>query len=148
MPSIEPLVRLFGIHSTKLSREENILLEADLFSHLYGELIEIFRQQHKHYFRLMKFTQQMENNMLEENFTRYIINDILLTKEYSPQGIALYTNTHEDVVNDIYSGQNTKPLATFLRKIIELHKSVRRELYHAIGKKIISEIIAKYSTTV
>lgn len=62
----------------------------------------------------MKFTLEMEETMLETNFIRLIIKDILSTGEYSPQGIACYTDTHEDIVQDLASGLNTKPLATFL----------------------------------
>jgi hypothetical protein len=59
----------------------------------------------------------------------------LSTGEYSLQGIAYYTGTHEDVMQELASGLNTKPLATVLQKIIELHKTVRHNLYYAIGKK-------------
>jgi len=80
--------------------------------------------------------------MLETNLVRLMITDIIETGDYTPQGIALYSDTHEDVVNEIIAGINTKPLATFLWKIIELHRGVRRELYNTIGKKIASEYLA------
>lgn len=54
------------------------------------------------------------------------------------QGIARYADIPEDVVNELASGLNTKPLATCLRKVIELHRLVRRELYQTIGKKIVA----------
>ena len=77
--------------------------------------------------------------MLEENFIRSIINDILLTGDYNVTGIACYADTSEDVIIDLASGLNKKPLAVCFRKIIELHKTVRRELYEMIGKKIASD---------
>jgi len=145
MSAIQPLYDLIGIRSSCLSKEECILLEADLFVRICSELTNIFRQENKQYFRLMKFTLEMEDTMLETNFIRLIIKDILSTEEYSPRGIACYTDTHEDIVQDLASGLNTKPLAIFLRKIIELHKLVRPDLYLTIGKKIASEYSAPIS---
>lgn len=143
MPATQPLYHLIGISLCRLSKEENLLLEATLFVDLYKKLLEIFRQQNQTYFHLMKFTLEMENAMLEENFVRFIIKDILLTEEYSLEGIARYTDTHTDVVQELASGLNTKPLAIFLRKIIELHKSVRRDLYQSISKKITAKYLAE-----
>ena len=57
-------------------------------------------------------------------------------------GIACYTDTHEDIVHELISGLNTKPLPIFLRKAIELHKSVRKDLYQVISKKIADEYLA------
>ena len=142
MSATEPLCHLLGINYRKFSREENIFLEAELFVRICDELKEVFRQQYKDFFYLMKLTTEMEDAMLEENFIRLIIKDILSTEEYTVQGIACYTDTHEDIVHELASGLNTKPLATCLRKTIELHRSVRRELYHAIGKKLASEYLA------
>ena len=80
--------------------------------------------------------------MIEKNFIRLVLSDILSTGEYTIQGIAQYTDTHEDIINELASGLNTKPLAICLRKVIELHRLVRRELYQAIGKKVVSEYLA------
>lgn len=141
MSAIEPFCYLMGINPVKLSKAENFLLEAHLYIRICEELKEIFKQQHKDYFCFMKFTLEMENVMLEENFIRLIIEDILSTGEYTLQGIASYTGTHEDIVSELASGLNTKPLAIYLRKTIELHRSVRRELYRAIGRKVTSEFL-------
>ena len=142
MPAMEPLCHLVGINSKRFSKEENSLLEAELFIRICDELKETFRQQYNNFFHLMKFTVTKENEMLEKNFIRLILNDILSTKEYTLQGIAKYTDIHEDIIQELASGLNTKPLATCLRKVIELHRSVRRELYQAIGKKIAAEYVA------
>ncbi len=136
MAAFEQFFRLMGIDSINLSKSEILILEADLFIRICEELKEIFRKKYKNYFHLMKFTIEKENHMLETNFVRFILEDILSTGEYTPEGIALYADTHEDIVNEIAAGINIKPLATFQRKIIELHRSVRRDLYMAIGKKI------------
>jgi hypothetical protein len=72
---------------------------------------------------------------------RCIINDILMTEEYTLSGIACYTQTPEEIVYDLAIGLNTNPSAIFLRKIIELHRFIRRELYASIIEKIIIEYI-------
>ena len=139
MAAMEPLYRLINIEVSVLSKEEKIFLEAALFAHVCEELKEIFREQHKDFFRLMKFTEDMEDTMLEAYFVRLIIRDILSTEEYTLSGIALYTDTHEDIIEEFFSGQNTSPSALFLRRLIELHRTIRRTFYLAIMKKITSE---------
>lgn len=139
---MEPLCLLIGINSSMLTKEENILLEAELFIRICEELKETFREQHRNYFHLMKFTIEKENVMLEAKFVRLIINDILSTDEYNLKGIAYYTDTYEDVVEEVITGRNTSPSATFLRRLIDLHRLVRRDLYNAIIKKIATQYLA------
>lgn len=142
MAAMELLCRLIEINPSKFSREELMLVEAELFTRICEELKEIFRKQHSDYFRLMKFTIEKENLMLETNFVRLIIKDILSTKEYNSQGIARYADTHEDVIQEVIDGRNHNPSAMLLRRIIDLHRTVRRELYHSIVKKITTEYLA------
>ncbi|HLB57860.1 MAG TPA: hypothetical protein VJL60_03500 [Gammaproteobacteria bacterium] len=137
MAAVEPFCRLIGIYSTELSKKEIFILEAVIFTHIYEELNALFKLQHKNYFHLIKFNEEMENAMLEANFVRCLINDILSTGEYSLSGIANYTNIPEDVIYEIASGINTNPSLVFSRKIIELHRSVRPQLYQEIVNKII-----------
>jgi len=139
MSAMQSWCYIVGIHPKNLTKEEILLLEAELFIRICAELKEQQRIQYKDYFRLMKFTVEMENAMLEANFLRLIIHDIIATEEYDLRGIAYYTNTHEDVVQEIASGCNTRPSAILLQRTIELHRSVRRDLYYAIMKKISSE---------
>lgn len=141
MSAMEPLCYLMSINPRHFSKEENFLLEAELFVNICDELKEWFRQQYKDFFHLVKFNTTMEDAMLENNFIRLILNDILSTQEYTLQGIAHYTDTHEDIIHELASGLNTKPLATCLRKVIELHRLVRHELYQAIGKKIVAKYL-------
>jgi hypothetical protein len=63
----------------------------------------------------------------------------LSTEEYNLTGIASYTRTPEEIVIAIASGNITNPTMTFFRNIIELHRSVRKDLYKAIMQKILSE---------
>jgi CTP:phosphocholine cytidylyltransferase-like protein len=138
MSAMEPLCHLIGINFKKLSLEEYILLEAELFVRILEEIREFFREKYKSYFRLMKFNLKKENTMFEDNFVRLITNDILSTEEYDLNGIACYSNTPEDVVQEIIDGRNVRPSATFLWRIIELHRIARRDLYDVIIKKIIN----------
>lgn len=136
---MEPLCHLMGINRSKLSKEEYLLLEAEIFLHICEGLKEFFREQYKDYFSLMKFTVEKENTMLETNLVRLITNDILSTEEYDLNGIAHYADTPEDILQEVIDGRNIRPSATFLWRIIELHRSIRRELYDAILKKIASQ---------
>jgi hypothetical protein len=140
MTAMEPFCALIGINTKKFSKIENILIEIELFIRIYDELKEFFRTQYRDFFDLMKFTQTKENIMLENNFIKLLLNDILTTQEYTLEGIAYYTNIPQDVVQELASGLNTKPIINYLRKVIELHRLVRGDLYQAIKKKIISEL--------
>lgn len=142
MSAVEPLCKLIGINPHQISKEENLILEADLFTRICEELKEIFREQFKNYFRLLKLTIEKENHMLESNFVRLIIKDILSTEEYTMSGIAQYADIHEDVVDEVIAGRNTNPSAIFLRKVIELHRSVRCDVYNLIIKKVAAQYLS------
>jgi hypothetical protein len=137
MPAIEPFSKLIGVNSYTFSKEEILVIEAELFKSICYELKEIFRLRYKTYFHLIKFSKKKEEAMLDANFARLIIQDILSTHEYDVQGIAYYTNTPQEVVEEVVAGINLNPTALFLRKIIELHRTVRADLYESIIKKII-----------
>lgn len=140
MSTVQPLCLLLGLNPHQFSREELLFLEAELFVRICGELKEIIREQNKDFFRVMKFNSEKENIMLEIKFIRCIINDILSTEEYNLPGVALYTNAPEDVIYELASGCNTNPTFLLSRKIIELHRTVRPNLYRAIANKIKQEL--------
>jgi len=142
MSATELLCQIIGVNSHKLSKEENFILEAEFFTRVCEELMEVFKAQYKDYFHLMKCNAEMENAIMETKFVRCVINDILSAEEYTLPGIAYYTQTPEEVVYDVAMGLNTNPSAIFLRKIIELHRSIRRDLYREIIKKITTEYLA------
>ncbi len=75
--------------------------------------------------------------MLENDLARLITKDILSLKEYNLSGLAFYADTPEDVIQEVLDGRNIRPSATYLWKIIELHRTIRRDVYDAIIKKII-----------
>lgn len=141
MSTVQPLCLLLSIDSRQFAKEELLFFEAELFVRICGELKERIREQNKDYFRAMKFNIEKENIMLEIKFIRCIINDILSTEEYSLSGVALYTDTPEDVIYELASGCNTNPTFLLSRKIIELHRSVRPNLYREIANKIKQELL-------
>lgn len=141
MSAIEPLSHWMGINLKNLSREEFIVLEAELFIRLCEELKEFFKIQYKDYFFLMKFNKEKENRMIENNLARYIARDLLSTKEYDLAGIAYYADTPEEVIQEVMDGRNIRPSATLLYRIIELHRSIRRDLYDEIIKKIVDQYL-------
>jgi len=133
---MESFCQLIGLNSDEFSKQEIFILEGIIFISIYQELTELFKSRYKTYFRLMKLNNEMENIMFETNFIRSLINDILSTEEYSLLGIANYTHLPEDAIYDVVVGMNTNPSLIFSIKIIELHRTVRPQLYQEILKKI------------
>jgi hypothetical protein len=136
MAAMEPLCRLIGINPVCLSKEENYLLEVELLRCICSELKEIFRNKYKDFFRFIKLSKEKESNMLERNFVSLVIKDILASGEYTLEGFAQYANIHEDVIHEVISGVNTNPSAMLFRRVIDLHRIVRSDLYDGIIKKI------------
>lgn len=124
---------------TILSQKEILILEANLFSKTCDSLKEIHRERYKNYFRVLKLNNEKENSMLDGNFMQCILKDILSTEEYTLSGIAYYTNTCEEVIYEIALGKNVNPSLFLARKIMDIHKSVRPELYKEILKKALLE---------
>lgn len=142
MATIELLSCFLGVNPKYLSKEEKLILEADLLGNICKELKEVFREQYSNYFHLMKFNTEMEEKMLDMNYIRWAITDILLTGEYTLSGIAYYTETPEEVVYEVALGSNLRPTAIFLQRVIELHRQVKHDLYISIRKKIAEQYLA------
>ena len=139
MSAIEPLCYALGILTKNLSKEEKLLLEAELFLKICEEISNMFKSECTEYFCLMKFNLEMENIMIESDFIRLLIKDILISEVYNLSGIALYTQTPEDVIHDLILKPTCHPILMFPRKLIELHRFIRPNLYNSIIKKIIAE---------
>jgi len=143
MSAIEPFCRQLGIDPNLLSKEENYLLELDLLIRICEELKEFFREQYPDY-----FTTEKENGMVEAKLLYLIVHDILSTKEYTLEGIARYTDKHKDVIEEVILGTNNDPSATLFRKVIELHRAIRSDLYNCIIKKITGQYLTTTQRTV
>lgn len=138
MSAIEPYYCLIGTLPTHITESEAQLLEAELFCHFVREIK--FYLKEKYYqdiFHLMKLTKKEEDMMLEANFLKTVINDILATNEYTLAGIAYYTDTPEDVIVEIITGKNQRPSAIFMQRAIDLHRLVKKDLYKHLAKKIL-----------
>jgi hypothetical protein len=101
----------------------------------------VMKQDKKKYSCLLKSNLEVEKSMLTTSLMQHIISDILLTKEYSIEGIAYYIRASEDVVYDFFTGKNSAPSFLLFRRILDLHKSVRPELYRQVMKKIAAEYL-------
>lgn len=140
MSSVIPFRYIFGIHDCKISKLEELVLESELFLHLYNNLKERYRNKYKEYFKLMKYSKYTEESMLDANYTKFLINDIISSGEYTTSGVAAYTQIPEDVVIEIACGNHVNVSVQLFQKFLELHRSSRLELYD----NIVSEIIDKY----
>ena len=138
MSAMEPLVQLIGIDPKKLSKEEYMFLEMELFTKLYEAFREYARQQYKDYFSLMHFNVKQEETMLDFSLSRLLVKDILSTEEYTIEGIAYYTNVPVEIVEEVVLGNNANPSALFVRKMMELHRLVRPMLYQCMMKKVLT----------
>ena len=142
MAATEPLCHLFGINPVGIPLHESLILEVELFTYICGELKEVYRARNKDYFSLMKVSINQENAMLEAKFLSFIINDILMSDEYSLAGISCYTQIPEEVICDVASGKNTTPSLLVSQKMIDLHRKVRPDLYREVVKKITTKYLA------
>src|SRR3990167_812769 len=138
MSAMEPLVQLIGIDPKKLSKEEYMFLEMELFTKLYEAFREYARQQYKDYFSLMRLDFKQEETMLDFSLSRLLVKDILSTEEYTIEGVAYYTNVPVEIVEEVVLGNNTNPSALFIRKMMELHRLVRPMLYQCMMKKVLT----------
>lgn len=134
---MENLCRIVGINPNRLSKSENILMEMEIFYRVCHELKTHYNFDYFRYFQLIKNYEHMEEAMIDDNFVKCIVNDLL--EEYSLQGIAAYTDIPEEVIYELATGQNTNPSLKCIRKIIELHRSTRPSLYQTIVRKIVQE---------
>lgn len=138
MPAMEPLSKTIGLDRNMFTKEEILIVEIELFSRICEELIKIIKNKFEDYLKFIKPNQEMEDTMKEENIMRFVSNDILGTEQYSVQGIACYTQTPEEVICDIAAGLNNAPSLPISRKLIDLHRSVRPDLYRSIMEKIVT----------
>lgn len=106
------------------------------------ELTEVFMSRYKEYQQLIKAESNLEGNMRSIQFIQEMIRDILVTEEYSLEGIAVHTGIPEEVLSDVAAGVNTDPTFYLSKKLFELHIGVRRDLYDGIMRKMASEYLA------
>jgi hypothetical protein len=147
MPATEFLYQLIGIEPRKFSKEENVLIEAEIFTRICGDMEVIFEEKNKNYFRVIKFYIDKESDMRNHDLQLVdlvctVVNDILSTKEYTIEGIAQYADLPPDVIYEASLGANKAPSLKLFRRVIELHKMVRPKLYEYLMDKFTAEYLA------
>jgi hypothetical protein len=126
----------------KLSPNEAILLEANLFVRVTERCRDLFQTRYKAYYALLKNEKNKDNLMTEKDFMKCLVSDIVSTNEYTLEGIAHYTRMPLDVIVEIVTGVNDNPSLILASKIISLHAHVRRNLYDDLIKKVVCEAIS------
>lgn len=132
MAATDLLQSVFRINTCELPKKEKHLLEIILFKYLYHELMMSLG--------VTKY-KTMENEMLDGMIIRGLVNDLLVSGEYSIQGLAEYTGYNEDVIYDLAAGLNGNPTLRLATKIIELHSNVRQTFYHSLINKVLKDIV-------
>lgn len=140
MATEEFLCCMAGADPKKLSKEENLLIEAALISGLCDELMRIYQTRFP--VHLKKQFDERESEMTYGNIINLILQDLIKSNDYTITGVAAYSNVPEEVIYDIAIGNNNNPSLDVSRKIIELHKSARIELYQTVMQKITSSYVA------
>ena len=147
MSAIEPFYRLFINSYCKIPKEKELIIEVELFILIYQSLYGLFKEYYKEYFSLMKFSVYMEKEMIDDNFIKLILNDLLLSETYSLKGVAYHIQEPEEVIYEIASGYNTNPSFKLTRKLIELHRELRPELYREVVENFINDHIKQTTTS-
>jgi len=129
----------YQISTYKMSQGEIAFLEMILFVALCEKLIMTYQKENRRYLYLLRSTSKKECKMIETHVVRFIINDIVSSEEYTLDGIAYYTNTPEDALHDLASGKNPSPSLSLCRKVIELHRTIKPELYKNLMNQITRE---------
>jgi hypothetical protein len=142
MSANEFLCQIVGVNPQKFSKEENILLEAELFTRVCEKMEKFFKDKYKNFLRLIKLDPNKDSGMREDNLVYCIVNDIISIKAYTLKGIAYYIKIPEDVIYQASLATNKPPSATLLRRLIELHRSVRPDRYFEIIEEITMDHLA------
>ena len=140
MATVEYLCCMAGIDPKKLSKEENLLLEVVLICGVCDELVQVYKIKFPDNIR--KNFQEKEGMITHGNVINLIVQDLIKSNDYTITGVASYSNVPEEVIYDIAIGNNNNPSLEVARKIIELHKTARAELY----QKVMQKITASYMT--
>ena len=134
--SLVSLLRLKFLVPDGASKLEIRLLEAEITAHLVNELMEFFKSKYCAKNGLHKTCTKGEAVMLDINFLKVMLQDILVTGEYTLDGIVCYTGYHEDTIHEVAAGFNTNPSFALFYRFVELHRLARRDLYEVLRKKI------------
>ncbi|MDX1901499.1 MAG: hypothetical protein SFW66_05785 [Gammaproteobacteria bacterium] len=140
MPARVPFRILLNICSNGLSQKDLLLLEGVLYGLLCDALKDLFRSHHASWFHLLKLTLEEEAAMIDRSFLRLIIEDTVASDTYDLEGIARYTQSDREVIEDIVLGRNSQPSIELLQRLLDLHRDARPDLYAELRKKITAKL--------
>jgi hypothetical protein len=134
MATLEYLCQMAGVNPDRLSKEENFLLEATLLCSVCDELTAFYKSSKIP--RKIQYYQERDNMISHRNIINLILQDLIRSNDYTISGVATYSNVPEEVIYDIATGCNCNPTLEVSRKIIELHRNARTDLYQRVMQKI------------
>lgn len=140
MPAVESLSQLIGINTNKLNKNETQLLEADIFFRVCSEVMSYLQMCYQDDFQLTPGDTIKEKEEMDMQFLRCLIKDLIKTKQYTLSGIAAYTQIPEDMIGEYLSGNKFSPALFFLRRLIDIHRTVRPEVYQEVLKKVRNDL--------
>src|SRR5438046_2435049 len=107
--SLLSLLRLKFLVPDGAAKSEIRLLEAEITAHLVDELMDFFESKYCAKNGLHKTGKKGESVMLDVNFLKEMLRDILITGEYTLDGVVSYTGYHEDTILEVAAGLNANP---------------------------------------
>lgn len=143
MPAIQPACHLLNLVHIRTPTKELRLFEAETIACLVIELKEIFRKRYEPWITTTHSNKEEVYRMIDNQFLKDMLFDILSSGNYTLEGIARYTGFHEDLISDIASGICPHPSIFLFQKLFELHLGSKHDLYKNIRKKIISQMLEK-----
>lgn len=140
MAATEPLYQLLDLPNIKMTKNDVLLAEIILFLQITGQLNNTITHE--------KTEEELQDNdkeikMFEDKFVKTLIEDILSTEEYTLSGMAYYLKIPEEILTDILIGYNQSPSLCLARKIMELHRLVRRDHYNNVLHFLVKSCLQK-----
>ena len=130
MSAIEPICFQQGVKPSRLSANELKILEAEYFVRICLILEKWMKKNNE--VQDIRSVKGKSGELLDGNFVRCMINDMLSAGFYTVSGLALYTGVPDDVIFDLAGGLNSDPSLRLTRKLIELHRMARPEIYRKL----------------
>ncbi len=127
---------MLNLKVNHLTKQELIIVENEIFALVVNELPRLTSDQMLNFNVSFHGIKNQEKVMPADSFLQFVLRDLVASGEYTVLGIARYTGVPEEVVFEVVAGRNTNPSWGFVRKVIDLHRLARRELYQFVVSKI------------
>ena len=136
MTAIQTYLDFYGINVKSLNRVETFFVENILFDEISNRLIQFIKNSYQIYMRLIHVSADKENAMIEGEFIRFIITDIINSGDYTLEGIAHYTDVPEEIIYELAVGKNFNPSLLLTKKLLALHRSIKPDFYRELLGKL------------